>query len=73
VHGTPRKTDIPAALTREAREMLRAHFLSAEMGVSGGNFLVAETGSTLLVTNEGNGRMVTTLPRCTWSSPASRR
>ena len=61
-HGTPRKTDI-AALTREAREMLRRHFVTAEMGVSGANFLVAETGSTLIVTNEGNGRLVTTLPR----------
>lgn len=62
VHGTPRKTDIPQ-LTREAREVLRGHFLSAEMGISGGNFLVAETGSVALVTNEGNGRMVTTLPK----------
>ena len=61
-HRTPRKTDI-AALTREAREMLRGHFLSAGMGISGANFVVAETGSTLIVTNEGNGRMVTTLPR----------
>ncbi len=43
--------------------MLRGHFLSAEMGLSGGNFLVAETGSVALVTNEGNGRMVTTLPK----------
>ena len=62
VHKTPRKTGIPA-LTREAREVLRSHFLSADMGISGGNFLVAETGSVALVTNEGNGRMVTTLPR----------
>jgi L-lactate dehydrogenase complex protein LldF len=62
VHKKPRKTDIPE-LTREAREALREHFLSAEMGISGGNFLVAETGSVALVTNEGNGRMVTTLPR----------
>jgi len=61
-HRTPRKTDI-AALTREARERLRGHFLTADMGISGANFLVAETGSTLIVTNEGNGRMVTTLPR----------
>jgi L-lactate dehydrogenase complex protein LldF len=52
-----------AALTREAREVLREHFLSADLGISGGNFLVAETGSVALVTNEGNGRMVTTLPR----------
>ncbi|MHB1360068.1 MAG: LutB/LldF family L-lactate oxidation iron-sulfur protein [Rhodocyclaceae bacterium] len=62
VHKTPRKTEIPA-LTREAREVLREHFLTADMGISGGNFLVAETGSVALVTNEGNGRMVTTLPR----------
>jgi L-lactate dehydrogenase complex protein LldF len=62
VHHTPRKTDI-GEMTREAREQLRPHFLSAEMGISGGNFLVAETGSVALVTNEGNGRMVTTLPR----------
>ncbi len=61
-HHTPRQTDIPA-LCREAREQLRPHFLSAQMGISGGNFLVAETGSVALVTNEGNGRMVTTLPR----------
>jgi len=61
-HGTARKTDI-AALTREARERLRGAFLTADMGISGANFAVAETGSTLIVTNEGNGRMVTTLPR----------
>ena len=61
-HRRPRKTDI-GELTREAREMLRRHFVSADMGISGANFVVAETGSTLIVTNEGNGRMVTTLPR----------
>ncbi|MCX7180427.1 MAG: LutB/LldF family L-lactate oxidation iron-sulfur protein [Proteobacteria bacterium] len=61
-HHLPAKDDIQA-MTREAREVLRPHFLSAEMGISGGNFLVAETGSVALVTNEGNGRMVTTLPK----------
>ena len=61
-HKKPRKTDIPE-LTREAREALREHFLTADMGISGGNFLIADTGSVALVTNEGNGRMVTTLPR----------
>jgi L-lactate dehydrogenase complex protein LldF len=61
-HARPPKTDI-TELCREAREMLRGHFLSADMGISGANFVVAETGSTLIVTNEGNGRMVTTLPR----------
>jgi L-lactate dehydrogenase complex protein LldF len=61
-HGTPRTTDIPA-LCEEAREQLRPRFLAADMGISGGNFLIAETGSVAIVTNEGNGRMVTTLPR----------
>ena len=62
VHRKPRKTDINE-MTREAREILRPHFLSAEMGLSGGNFLIAETGSVAVVTNEGNGRMVTSLPK----------
>ena len=62
VHKKPRLTDIPE-MTREAREVLRSHFLSADMGISGGNFIVAETGSAAIVTNEGNGRMVTTVPR----------
>jgi L-lactate dehydrogenase complex protein LldF len=61
-HQLPRKTGI-AELCREAREVLRPAFLNADMGISGGNFLVAETGSVLIVTNEGNGRLVTTLPR----------
>jgi len=61
-HLAPRKTDIPL-MTREAREVLRTHFLSADLGLSGGNFLIAESGSGVIVTNEGNGRMVTTLPR----------
>ena len=61
-HGRPRLDDI-AALTHEAREILRPHFLDADMGISGANFLVAETGSTMIVTNEGNGRMTTTMPR----------
>lgn len=61
VHRSPRKSAV-AELTREAREVLRRHFVSADMGISGANFLIAETGSVALVTNEGNGRMVTTLP-----------
>jgi L-lactate dehydrogenase complex protein LldF len=61
-HRASRNTDIPL-MTREAREVLRGHFLSADLGLSGGNFLVAESGSGVIVTNEGNGRMVTTLPR----------
>ncbi len=61
-HGTPRKTEI-RQLTREAREVLRGHFLSSDMGVTGANFLIAETGSVALVTNEGNEGMCTILPR----------
>jgi L-lactate dehydrogenase complex protein LldF len=61
-HQRPRLAEAED-MTREAREMLRAHFLTADLGISGGNFLIAETGSVALVTNEGNGRMVTTMPR----------
>lgn len=61
-HGRAR-TEVISELTREAREILRPHFLSADMGITGANFVIAETGSTLIVTNEGNGRMVTSLPR----------
>jgi len=61
-HHKPRLTDIPA-MTREAREALRDHFLTADMGISGANFLIAESGTTLTVTNEGNADMVTTVPR----------
>jgi L-lactate dehydrogenase complex protein LldF len=52
----------PVELTRIAREVLREKFLNAGMGVSGGNFLIAETGTLTIVTNEGNGRMCTTMP-----------
>ncbi|HEX9593366.1 MAG TPA: LUD domain-containing protein [bacterium] len=52
-----------ADLCREAREVLRPRFLAADLGITGANFLVAETGSVVLVTNEGNGRLCTTLPR----------
>lgn len=56
-------TDDTNEMTHFARELLRQRFLAADMGVSGGNFILAETGSICLVTNEGNGRMVTSLPR----------
>jgi L-lactate dehydrogenase complex protein LldF len=56
-------TDDPLEMTVAARAELRHIFLSADMGVSGVNFGVAETGTLCLVTNEGNGRMTTTLPR----------
>lgn len=60
--GVPRTTD-PEELTRQARKALREKFLSADMGVTGANLLIAETGSVLLVENEGNIRMTATLPR----------
>jgi len=53
----------PEALTRIARGELREKFLQADLGITGANFAVAETGTVVLVTNEGNGRMVTSLPR----------
>src|SRR5882762_6488310 len=53
----------PEVLTKIAREELREKFLSADLGITGANFAVAETGTVVLVTNEGNGRMVTSLPR----------
>jgi L-lactate dehydrogenase complex protein LldF len=51
------------ALTDYARGVLREKFFAADLGISGCNFGVAATGSLVLVTNEGNGRMTTTLPR----------
>lgn len=55
-------TEDPAALTRIAKKVLRQEFLSAEAGISGANFAVADTGSIVIFTNEGNGRMCTSLP-----------
>jgi L-lactate dehydrogenase complex protein LldF len=52
----------PDALAGFARRALREKFLTADLGVSGANFGVASTGTIVLVTNEGNGRMSTTLP-----------
>lgn len=62
------KLGVPADLGVEglvaaARNHLREIFLNADLGITGGNFLVAETGTVALVTNEGNGRMTTSLPR----------
>ncbi len=53
--------DIPA-LTAVARDELRRQFLAAGVGISGVNFAVAETGTLVTVTNEGNGRLVTSVP-----------
>ena len=56
-------TDDPPALAAAARAHLRQAFLSAQVGVSGANFAIAETGSLVVVESEGNGRMCVTLPR----------
>jgi len=64
-------TDLPADrvfaerrdILAEARTRLRQRFLAADVGITGANFLVAETGSSVIVTNEGNGDLTQTLPR----------
>jgi L-lactate dehydrogenase complex protein LldF len=64
-------TDLPADrqfnerrdILTEARTKLRAGFLAADVGITGANFLIAETGSSVIVTNEGNGDLTQTLPR----------
>ena len=53
----------PEQLLGEAREVLRAKFLAADVGVTGANFLIAETGTSIIVTNEGNGDLTQILPR----------
>jgi L-lactate dehydrogenase complex protein LldF len=59
--GIPYTEHIPT-LTNTARKVLRDVFLTADIGISGVNFGVAGTGTLALVTNEGNGRMCTTIP-----------
>jgi L-lactate dehydrogenase complex protein LldF len=60
--GTPRGEDDPERLTRYARADLRRRFLAADAGISGANFAVVESGSLVLVTNEGNADLGTSLP-----------
>jgi L-lactate dehydrogenase complex protein LldF len=60
--GRPIEPDIPV-LNEVARQTLRRQFLAADMGISGCNFVIAETGTVVVVTNEGNGRLVTGWPR----------
>ena len=58
-----RSLDRPESLLQEARGLLREKFITADVGITGANFLIAETGSSLIVTNEGNGDLTQTLPR----------
>ncbi|MGF6691660.1 L-lactate dehydrogenase complex protein LldF [Metapseudomonas resinovorans] len=53
----------PADLLAEARRLLRQRFIDADVGITGANFLVAEDGTHVLVTNEGNGDLTSLLPR----------
>ncbi len=60
--GVPLTDDIEE-MARVARVTLREKFLQADLGISGANFLVAETGTLVIITNEGNGRLCTSAPR----------
>lgn len=61
--GTQRSEDVDY-LTSSAREQLREKFMQADVGITGVNFAVAETGTLCLVENEGNGRMTSSVPKC---------
>ena len=58
-----RPMDTPEALTEEARKELREKYGAADAGITGANFMIAETGSTIIVTNEGNGDLTQTLAK----------
>ncbi len=60
---TTRDLSEPAALLLEARGVLRRRYFDADVGITGANFLVAETGTSVIVTNEGNGDLTQILPR----------
>ena len=60
--GVPLTDDIEE-MARVARETLREKFFNADLGISGANFVVAETGTLVIITNEGNGRLCTSAPR----------
>lgn len=62
--GKPLPADSPEALLAFARRALREKFLQADVGVTGANFAVADTGTLIVVESEGNIRMATSLPRC---------
>jgi len=62
-HGATKRLDEVDELVDEARAMLRQRFIAADVGITGANFLVAETGTTAIVTNEGNGDLTQILPR----------
>jgi L-lactate dehydrogenase complex protein LldF len=58
-----RKLEEPRVMLDEARAVLRKKFIAADVGITGANFLIAETGSSVIVTNEGNGDLTQILPK----------
>ncbi len=62
-YDTSRRLESARELLDEAREILRGKFLAADVGITGANLLIAETGSAAIVTNEGNADLAVTLPR----------
>jgi L-lactate dehydrogenase complex protein LldF len=62
-HAGEALSDDPASLAHAGRRLLREKFQQADLGITGANFAIAETGTVVLVTNEGNGRLTTTCPR----------
>lgn len=62
-YGYTRRLEQPRELMNEARAVLRKKFVAADVGITGANFCIAETGSTVIVTNEGNGDLTQLLPR----------
>jgi L-lactate dehydrogenase complex protein LldF len=62
-YGLTEPLETVPAIVNEARQVLRQDFLQADVGITGANLLIAETGSTVLVTNEGNGDLTASLPR----------
>lgn len=62
-HVPPPAAEDPASMVQSARRVLREKFMSADVGISGANFLIADTGATVTVTNEGNAELSTTPPR----------
>ncbi len=58
-----RQLEEPTQLVHEARHVLRQKYLDSDVGITGANFLVAETGTSIIVTNEGNGDLTQTLPK----------
>ena len=62
-YGRSERVTDPQALVNEAREILRQKYFDADVGITGANFLIAETGSTIIVTNEGNGDLTQMLPK----------